>query len=311
MILIATACATGCSTSKSNGTLGVLQFAYDSPNDSRTFNKPIATGAKLDMRVYGAGVGKPDAQIESVTSSDPSIISARQLEGNALELTATGSGDVKLTVNSLVEGTVQSDHIWVSARPAVTSAITHACLEDDATGGFYLANSDAYLPLTLRAEDGRRLIGHGLFPVTISPPDMASLIVASRAQNQVALRLSAAPGPLRVQSTIDDAFAEVMVIEPGQVDGVELADISDEVSPGAEGTFRAYPTIGENRVCHSGIGVTIVSTNKRICDVVGYDTTTGDVTIAGRHSGVCRLSATFLNGNGGAGATSIIELNVR
>lgn len=311
MILIAAACVTGCSTSKSNGKLGVLQFTYDSPDDTRTFNKPIATGAKLDMRVYGAGVGKPDAQIESVTSSDPAIIRARKLEGNALELTATGSGDVKLTVNSLVEGTVQSDHIWVSARPAATSKITHECLDDDATNGFYLANSDAFLPLTLHAEDGRRLIGHGYFPVTVSPPDMASLIVDSRAQNQVALRLSAAPGPVRIQSSIDDAFAAVMVVEPGDVDGVELADISDEVSPGSEGVFRAYPTIGENRVCHSGIGVTIVSTNKRVCDVVEYDTTTGDVTIAGRNEGVCRLSVTFLNGNGGAGATSIVELNVR
>lgn len=300
----------GCNTSKARGGKGALTFSYATTHDARTFNKPIAVGARLHVYVHGNSVGRPAARIESVKSSDPSILRARKLGENVIEVEGVGEGDARISVYTLVEGQVERDFVWMSAREATGMQLRHACEHPDATSGIYLTNTRARIPYTLTVSDGRQAIGWGYYPVTFTPADAATLAPRASDQGALAVAMGATPGRVRIESPLSQVTWSMVLVEPGEIDGAALELGATSLEVGSETTYRIYPTSRGARICHAGFGMVPTVLNRRVCRVVDLDGEQGTLTLEGVNPGLCRVAVTLPMGNGGAGASSVVELPV-
>lgn len=308
--------------SSTTGKSGLLEFRYSTDDDFADFNKPIAVGAKLDLRVYKAGTaGDLDATVESATSEDENILKIAGTSGNTITLEATGDGSAELEVTAKLADTGESvtDAIDMMARVPEVVTVSHLCLNASAAEGYYLKNSEIYLPFEMKLKDGQNVIGYGYYPVQFDN-EAITLSAGNKSQSHIKVTIGETSGESKLSSELDTTTALTLnIVEEGQIDGA-LLDGNAQASVGQHTIAQVSPTVAGKTLCQAKTEFTVETTTTDICDVkrlVDDSTLTelareyGYLEVEAKSVGDCKFTITYPKGNAGQGATVALELPIQ
>ena len=260
--------ALGCE-SRITGNMGNLEFSYPAADSPGNFNKPIAVGAKLELKVAEAG-SRRQVELQSAETDDPDILSVLSFSGDSFILEGMGSGNALVSVTATVpSGETLPDAVNMMARVPDVLTISHTCASGPEA--HYLVNHDVKVGFAMAFQQ-QSVIGYGYHPVDFDPPDALDLDVTSRDQRFMNLRTGEEPGVVVMTSQIDDTTASMILVEKADVDGARLGPTGQ--GPAVVGTSRFYhllPTIEESPICQAVMAFTVESETPEICSafVVG------------------------------------------
>lgn len=323
MIAGAAALATGC-VSETTGAEGNLEFRYSTTDDLNNFNKPIAVGAKLELRVYDAGTGSDrDAPVTEVTSSDPEVLSVEPGGGNTVIVEAVGEGSAEIQVTAEVDGAEEFDRITMRGAAPEVFKTSHLCREGSARRAAYLTQQDIFIPFDLELEDGQSVIGYGYYPVMFDPAEAIMLDADVRDQDFLHLTTSDQIGVVTMSTSVDGTELELELVEEGAIDDAQLAD-EDPAGVGQTELYQLLPSTAGSPICQARAEFTVSSTSPDICDVSKLaedsqsETDLGELTrrpgwieVEGKAVGTCTFEVTFPNGAEGAGVTTELSVSVQ
>ena len=324
LILSASTLALSACESVTTGKSGLLEFRYSSDDDNANFNKPIAVGAKLDLRVYKAGSeGNRDATIESVTSEDDAVLKVVGSQGNTFTIEATGDGSAELTVQAKLSATDASvsDAIDMMARVPEVVAVRHSCLAAAEVEGYYFKDQEIYLPFDMKLKDGQNVIGYGYYPVKFDNAAVA-LKAGNKLQSFIHATIGDVTGPVRLTSDLDTSTALTLnIVEPGQIDGARLDDTSG-IGVNKTDLRDVLPSIGQKPICQAKAEFTVESSTPTICEVKrisdqdaeqalkALTRTYGWIEIKGLAVGDCSFNVTYPAGAGGQGVSVTLSVAI-
>ncbi|MEO1270188.1 MAG: hypothetical protein AAFX99_19040 [Myxococcota bacterium] len=315
--LLATAVVvwTGCN-SRLTGNEGNLTFQYTADDDVTNFNKPIAVGAKLDVKVLEVGNNRP-ATLTSANTTDTSVLDVSTFGGNEMTLEGKGAGNTLIEVGATVSGgTAVTDSVNMSSAVPEVLKLNHTCTDDD--NALYLINKDLVLVgFDMERSNGQPVIGYGYYPATPEPADAMSVITEGH-KDQIFIHLStgSTKADATLNSDLDDTSISMRLVEEGDIDGIDVNDNSPafQILVGNVNYPHFWPTVGDTRICQGGLRSTMTAETSTpdICDVqvAGEDLPdsayTGEsqfVRIEGKAFGACEFTVTFAGGNNGDGVT--------
>lgn len=316
-LLALTVFATACQ-SQITGNEGNLVFSYTADDVVSDFNKPIAVGAKLDLRVREAGTNLP-ATINSAISDDGDVLAVGTFSSNQLTLEAKGEGNVLIEVEAAVAGKdAVTDSVNMRAAEATRHELRHTCVD----ASMYIANStDVFVFYDLFTANNEPAIGYGLFPLTLEPSAGATLDRTSTSQFAYSMDLGD-PGTLTLTSTIDDSTLTLNLVSKGDVDGAQLSPVSASTAilVNQNAFVSVSPTVGGERVCQAKMGMTVESLTPEICTVAVPGAVDDElkeslyeslfVRIDGLALGTCEFEVTLPDGANGAGATATLSVPI-
>lgn len=306
--------------SQITGNEGNLVFSYTADDRIGDFNKPIAIGAKLDVRVRESGTNAP-VELTQAFTEDQGVLAVETFTSNQLTLSGVSAGTTLVEVEAQVaSGDTVTDSVNMRAAEAVSMELWHSCADKSVRNVHYVSNTrKAFVYYNLFSERDEPVIGYGLFPLEVTPAELATLDTSAKNQAAFLLDLSE-PGEVTLSSTLDETTLNLTVVAPGSIDGAELA-------PGFENTsifvnqnafVLVMPTVNGERVCQASLPLTVRSLTEDICDA----TSPGDyedsellnesnfVRIDGKAQGTCEFEVTFADGALGQGATSILSVSI-
>lgn len=291
------------------GNEGNLTFSYDADDDVFDFNKPIAVGASLDVRVAEVGTGTP-ATVTAASSDDELIIEVSDFAADTITLTGTGDGNMLLSVEADTSDGAVSDSVNMNAAVPEVLLLNHSCGTD---GGVYLTGDQVYVPFEMEMSNGQAVIGYGYYPVTSS--DEAIVKRDTEWNGQQWMRYDAvAPGSATIDSNIDDTSLAFTVADEASIDGVAepIAFVLEDIDVGDVNPFYVLPTVGGTTVCQATATMSVASDTTTICDVrsTSEDVAAGEAEyehgwfeIEGLATGTCQYTVTYPNGASGAGTS--------
>lgn len=307
--------------SSTTGKQGLLEFRYSAEDDFANFNKPIAVGAKLDLRVYKAGnEANSDATVEDATSEDDAILKVASTSGNTIVLEATGDGSAEITVTAKLAATGESvtDAVDLMARVPEVIKVNHLCLAPGEVEGYYLKNQKVYLPFEMQLKDGQDVIGYGYYPVKFDN-EAVKLTTTNKLQSFIEAELGEVEGAVKVSSDLDTTLALTLnIVEPGQIDGAKL-DSGQSAGVGQTTIRNILPTIGGKPICQATTQFTVETLTTDICEVTKLtDESTqleltrklGWIDIKGKAVGDCKFTVNYPQGAAGAGVSAELEIAV-
>lgn len=309
---------TGCE-SVVTGNEGNFRFEYDADDRVFDFNKPVAVGARLDLRVIDAG---DDAPIELVDAStdDPAVLDVVSFEGNGFTLEGTGDGEVLITVKGAREGGEElSDSVNMLARVPDVHRLSHTCGADGSTA--YLANQPIYVPFEFERSNGQPVIGYGYYPVQSSSPEVT---LDSTWQDAQWMRFDlGAAGAATITSDIDGTVLNLAVIDEAAIDGAAqpIAFVLEDIDVGDTNPFYVLPTAGGDTVCQALATYEVTSLTPDLCDVRAIATFAAPNSTEGKESGwfeiegiaagTCRYTVRYPLGAAGVGASTDFEYPIQ
>lgn len=327
LLIVSTALTTlaaGC-VSSTTGEEGNLSFRYSSPNDARNFNKPIAVGAKLDVRVYAAGTVEPGeddaAEIVSASAGDSAVFTVSNGGGNTIIVEGVGAGSSELLVTATVAGEEVSDRVTMMARVPEVLKLTHLCGDPGRAVGFYLVGQEIDLGFGMELSDGQQMIGYGYYPIDVEPTAGATLKTDSRDQTFVKLTTGAEAGQVTLSSRIDATTMTLNLVEEGAINAIAL-EAPVAVAVDEQEIYTLLPSVQGSPVCQARVAFTVTTTTPDICDVTALsDTEFGQavdaltrklnwIQIEGKTVGDCAFDVTLPNASGGAGLTTSLQVSV-
>ena len=313
LLLIASMGTMAACESTTTGKSGELKFKDSTDDDFANFNKPIAVGAKLDLRVYDAGSSNVVANVDSATSEDEAVLKIGQISGNTVTIEATGDGSAELSfVTSAGE-----DSIDMMARVPEVLKVRHLCLAATEVEGYYLQNQDVYLPFDMELKDGQSVIGYGYYPVKFDN-EAVTLDSAKSAQSFLRVKVGAADGKVVMSSDIDDTTLTLNLVKEGAINGAKL-DTTGGVGVNKTAFRTIQPTIDSKPICQAQAEFTVEVTSPDICDVtkvqdestqVGLTKKYGWIEVKGKVVGDCAFTVTYPKGAEGAGASEMLTLPI-
>ncbi len=308
--------ATGCS-SRITGNSGNLEFSYTTDDLTSDFNKPIAVGAKLELKVQTAGDRQPVSISDVFT--DEEVLLVDSFSGDNFILVGNGEGNSLVEV--LADGPEGEVEDSVNMRAAVPEVLklSHTCTGNE-LGLYPVGKSDVLVPFDMELADGTQVIGYGYYPVELQE-GLGTLQANSTDQANLRLDLGATPGDYTLSSTVDDTSLTIRLIEESQITGASVNDDSPNfrVIEGETNFIYVWPAVGEDIVCQAQADMTVQSLTPEICDVRNNETpedpgqfvnSEGFVAIEGLAAGECQFDVTFPNGNDGAGATTMFTAQI-
>lgn len=308
--------ATGCS-SRITGNSGNLEFSYTTDDLTSDFNKPIAVGAKLELKVQTAGDRQPVSISDVFT--DEEVLLVDSFSGDNFILVGNGEGNSLVEV--LADGPEGEVEDSVNMRAAVPEVLklSHTCTGNE-LGLYPVGKSDVLVPFDMELSDGTQVIGYGYYPVELQE-GLGTLQANSTDQANLRLDLGATPGDYTLSSTVDDTSLTIRLIEESQITGASVNDDSPNfrVIEGETNFIYVWPAVGEDIVCQAQADMTVQSLTPEICDVRNNETpedpgqfvnSEGFVAIEGLAAGECQFDVTFPNGNDGAGATTMFTAQI-
>lgn len=305
-------------TSTTTGNEGNLDFSYFADDDIRNFNKPIAVGAKLELRVKQTGTGA-DVTLKDALSDDNGVLSIETFTGNRLVLVGEGEGGATIEVSAQVlNGEVVTDSVnMLSAVPDVLE-LRHSCGQD---ANYFVDTEEILIGYDFKKSNGQDVIGFGYFPIELTGDATVTLDTTSADQAAFHFAVGSMPGTATIESTIDDTKLALGIVLPSEVDGLEVGGGTQlAVQAGSSRYIRVYPTVGGDRVCQSKIELTASSDTPDICDVRAIppiqtdDGTIGafdNLIVEGKALGECVYTVTFPPGLDGAGVSSNFSIDVQ
>jgi len=312
-LAVAALAASGC-RSKITGNEGNLDFSYVADDDVRNFNKPIAVGAKLDLKVAETGTGK-QVQLTSATSDSENVLKVVSFQGDTVVLQGTGSGSALISVEATVpDGSTKPDEVNMLSRVPEVLKLWHTCTES-ATEAKYLVNQDVFVPYDMEMKNGQAVIGYGYWPVSYSPMDGVTQNVTTTDQQFLHLHTAATKQQVTIASTIDSKTLTMTLVEEGDIDGAALntgGGAAVATRQGTAGYYHVLASAGGVPVCQAFTDENAVSTSPSNCtvstvappdSVSGPKNEYGWVKVQGLAQGDCTFDVTFTKANAGAGLT--------
>lgn len=316
--IMGTAC-----TSTITGEEGNLKFSYYSSDDASNFNKPIAIGARLEVRVEDAGSGdNDDTVVELVSSSDEAIIKASKGGGDTIILEGIGEGSAQISVDAAVARTSTTESDRFTMRTAVPESIELSNLCDSDGDQFYLVSEkEIFLGYDMKLNDGQEVIGYGYYPLSVEPEGGVTIKQDSKTYDFVVLETGSTAGQITLTSEVSDESWTINLVEPAAIDGAALL-FEEAVDVGESETFRVEPTVQGSTICQSSAVVDIEVLTPEVCDVEKLEDEAEELTssltrlsgwlkVSGKQVGDCKFTATYAAGNGGEGAAKELTISVQ
>ncbi|MEZ4265400.1 MAG: hypothetical protein R3F39_03395 [Myxococcota bacterium] len=313
-ILGAAASTSGCE-SLLTGNEGNLLFSYEAVDELSDFNKPLAVGAKLDLRVREAGNrAEVDLLVARSESADVLKVVDFTTKGPII-LEGVADGTARVAVRArLNSGVTVDDTVDMQARVPEVLKLRHVCSPD--TEAAYFVDMDVLVPFDMELRTGKALVGYGLHPVDVAPAAGVAFDDTSKDQENFHVRTSATPGLVTLSSQVDSNTLGMRLVNIGDIDGGGLspASLDDEVPVNAIGSVRVLPTVGGQYVCCPRTPMTVVTDTPETCEVLGLGEATclvaGFVTVRGKAEGDCKFRASWAAGQGGAGLETSLTVPI-
>ncbi len=310
------AVAPACETTLS-GEEGNFTFSYAADDDPLDTGKPLAAGAKLQLRVAQAGTNRT-VEVTQATSDDASVMKVHSFSGNRVIVQGVADGGARLDVRGNVSnGTEQADHITLQVREAKKLVLSHACATGETAA--YPVDVDAAVVYELQLASGQPVVGYGYWPVTLAPEDGLALDQTSTSQQFMVFRTGTTPGDVTMTSTIDDAALTLRLVELSAIDGAAFHRISTrQVKVDGTSVVNVVPTVGDLAVCGALTQVAVTNDSPEVCDVTptgtapeSEDTPTnsfGWVTVKGKEVGTCAFTISWPDANAQASGSLSIDV---
>ena len=319
LVALGAALALGACRSRVTGNEGNLAFSYVADDRLEDFNKPIAVGARLDLRVEEAGRLEP-VPVVKAESATPETLAVVGSEGSMVTVEGKAAGTALLQVEATVSGQNLSDSVDLLVAVPEVLKLHHTCSED--RKGLYFTGQRIFLPFDMQRANGQPVIGYGFHPIAVEPA--AALTVVAGAKDQAFLHLDTGAEPVTatLSSTIDDTTLEVELVSEGAITGGRMfgEDADKPVRAGHKSWRIVWPTVGETPVCQPKVQVEVTGTSPEICAVSAVQTareddplgtTWGWVEIDAQKPGTCTFDVTWPGGADGAGVTAPFEVSVQ
>jgi hypothetical protein len=301
------------------GKSGNLVFSYATPDNVADFNKPLAVGAKLDLQVTEAGTGDA-VQVESAASDDSNVLAIAQYAGDTIVLEGKSAGTVEITATARVpSGDVVEDAVDFQVAVPEVLKLSHTCT--DGSEGHYLVGQDVRIPFKMELRNGRSVIGYGYHPVDIEPAGAAQLDATAKDQRYLRLRVTEEPGTVTLRSQLDETTATLQIVTVAAIDGIAAMPSNlAKISMGGTSYLGVQPTVGEHRVCQANINLEVTTSTPDVCtassSTLNYDPAVGIynessyVAVTGVNPGLCELTASYPDANGGEGVSMELTVEV-
>lgn len=299
--------------SKTTGKSGELEFRYNADDDLANFNKPIAVGAKLDLRVYDAGTSNKLASVSSASSADENVLKVGKIEGNRVTIEAVGDGSAELSFQT----DVGDDAIDMMARVPEVLKTSHLCLDNGEVEGYYIQNQEVFIPFDLELKDGQSVIGYGYYPVKFDNADV-SVDASKSLQDFMVVKIGAVDGKVVMSSDVDETKLSLNVVKEAAINGAKLD--SDNAFVGEAKFMTVLPTIDNKPICQAKSEFTIEVTSPDLCEVKKLQDDSelfkgtrqyGWIEVKGKVIGDCKFNVTYPKGADGAGATTELTVPIQ
>ncbi len=320
--------STGCESQQTGGE-GNLKFAYPNDDNVADFNKAVAVGAKLELRVTDVTGAK--VEIVEATSDNSQALAVVNKLADKFEIEAKSEGNAKLTVKvRKANGTEVSDFINMRALKAEILQLSHTCT----TGkdGVYLTNSTIALPYDLTRKDGQATIGYGYHPLTISPAGALTLNTVEKTQWAYSYKTAALPGDVSLTSQLDPTQTwSLRLVEEAAIDGakIELSLPGATAAVGQKHWLLVRPLVATAPLCQPNTTYTVQATSADVCTVIAASqaaTNTAKLLnpakgataegftwleLQGKKAGSCTFTVTWPKAAGGKGYTAQLQVEVK
>ncbi len=301
--------------SRITGKEGNLQFAYYGTGDPFDFNKPIAVGANLDLRVYEAPGGEDVIVLEA--DFDPEgVLGVEEIEGNTIVLVGEGHGRSEIRVEAeLLDGEVVEDFVDMRARVASRLDLGHYCTDEDRA--MYLLEQEIWLPFSLYDDNDEQLIGYGYRPVEFEPAGMAVLQEDNKYQARFHIDTGQDAGTVQISSTIDGTELELELVDADDIDGMEVK-VGADPRVNHTTTIHFQPQVDGQRVCQPILNFQVENLTPDNCEVQFADNDEesslfqelGVVVVEGRQAGECTVVGMLEDVNDGQGVSVEATVNI-
>lgn len=333
LLILAVAFVGSACTSRVTGNEGNLSFEYVADDRPLDFNKPIAVGARLELRVREAGSLQLVDRITSAGTDDESVLQVVDISGPTLIVEGVGAGNALIEVEAaLASGGVLSDSVNMTARVPEVLDMRHSCTDGDT--GTYLVDQNIWLWFDMEMANGQPVIGYGYHPVAFDPGDGMALDETTRNQQWFELLTSDTPQTVTISSEIDETEVTAILVEASDIDGaVLIGDYGALVD--VPTWYYTLPLRDEARICQANTELTVEVLTPDICEVTlpvdeptdeeiassvgaarnteGPDETineSGWLRVVGFEVGVCEFSVTYTEGADGAGVETEMSVDI-
>lgn len=297
-LVVAGALLVGCE-SRLTGERAELVFAYDAHEDVENFNKPIALGARVELRVTEVG---SDDVVDVVDVKSTEHLEYVDSVANLFELKAKKAGTARITVLAETDyDGARRDTVTMRVEPIHAVHFEHVCTDSNAA--VYLAGSEGVEIAWFRETSrGEPLIGGGVYPVAATPEGAAVLRRDDEDQSHLRFDLPEAAERIKIYSpTLEHDPIFMKVIDHSDVDRIAIDEFDDDLVLFEEHWDEAYfqPTYQGEVVCEATLRVDAKSLTPDVCDVQpGFPdepeaALEGIVSIFGKKMGVCRYEAWY------------------
>ncbi len=289
--------ACGDGRASQEGELGELTFTFPVADGQEDFNRPIALGARLRLRVEGKDREAVD-RIASATVTPETVLSAQrsQTRADELVLTAREQGEATMEVEAVLTGesSPRTDRVSFRVRPISASSLEHNCTRSPAAA--YLTNQPITLGFARFDADGRRMIGEGACEVTVSPD--AGLERTRCDEDALDVPPIADPGPYIVSSSRRAANGSVNRLDVNVVSPeiLDFAPIDGSLREGRSDELELLPQTPNWDVCTPlEFEVFILTPDTCVADDTSSELFTvfrdenNRVDLRGRRAGTCRF----------------------
>lgn len=308
--LVATVLVSGLACESTvTGNEGNFSFSYPADDRLFDFNKPIAVGAFLKVRVRDAG-DRSDVILTEAASADDSVVQVSMFDSISFTVEAIGDGNTLLNVSATtMSGQIQTDSVNLLARVPEVHTMRHTCTEDRKAS--YLTGQKIYVPFELEMLDSQPVIGFGYYPVA-SSSEALTFDASFQGSQYMRFDTSAAEAVV-LSSDITTTTLAVDVVAPASISGVQepTAFVVEDIDVGDTNLFYVRPMVEDTVVCQAITPLVVVSLTPEICDVRAGDGVAGEETdtgnehgwfeVEGLAAGSCEYTVTFTAGADGTG----------
>lgn len=315
--LIAVVCAAlgaGCRT-RLTGNEGNLVFSYWSDDDVTNFNKPIAVGAWLDLKVAKVGGGR--VEVAAASFDDAAILDVAGTSGNLITVMGVGDGGALLQVDAVTpDGEALHDSVNLLARTPEVIKLGHTCTLDERAA--YLVDQEVWLSYEMEMANGQPVIGYGYYPLSFDAQG-PSLDADASGSWWVTVQTGSQTGAAALRSEIGDAERVLEIRRPWDVDGVQepIAGVVEDIDVGDVNPFYVRPMVGDLVVCQGDLRKEVTPLTPEICDVRDAEAPSdadeaaraehGWFEIEGVAEGTCEYEVRFPDAAGGLGVAGVFS----
>lgn len=199
--------------SEQRGERGELIFSYVTADPDETFDRPIAQGAQLLMRVQGSDEERV-TRISSLRASPSTTLSLEAVGADQFMVRGLNQGRATISLDALVsqEKSPRQDSISLEVAPTTRQRIEHLCTTQ---------REAAYLPGRVielgfeRWNGGRKLVGQGGCEVGSQP---ALVEGVSCDEQLLKLQGIAQTGPVTITDRAGNNTVTVHIVSPDLID---------------------------------------------------------------------------------------------